>query len=179
MKIIIDLKQIKRLATKREDDNWEFRTFLKGYDMESRELDAIVHGITDEVMAQIDCTQCANCCKQMVPVLDKADISKFASGLHISTSEFQNQYLCQDDDSPSDHKFNAIPCPFLKKNQCSNYDCRPQDCRSYPHLSKEEFVSRLMEVVSNYEICPIVFNVYEQLKTELWHKNRRVGFERK
>lgn len=28
-----NLKKIKRLARQREDENWEFRAFLKGYDM--------------------------------------------------------------------------------------------------------------------------------------------------
>jgi len=27
----------------------------------------------------------------------------------------------------------------------------------------------LIGVVQNYDVCPIVFNVYEQLKAELWH----------
>jgi hypothetical protein len=27
----------------------------------------------------------------------------------------------------------------------------------------------LIGVVENYDVCPIVFNVYEQLKAELWH----------
>ena len=28
-----------------------------------------------------------------------------------------------------------------------------------------------MGVIQNYSICPIVFNVYEQLKKELWHRD--------
>lgn len=35
--------------------------------------------------------------------------------------------------------------------------------------NKEDFVFRLIGVVGNYDVCPIVFNVYEQLKAELWH----------
>ncbi len=27
-----------------------------------------------------------------------------------------------------------------------------------------------MSVIENYSICPIVFNVYERLKTEIWRK---------
>ena len=42
------------------------------------------------------------------------------------------------------------------------------DCRSYPHLHKKEIISRLMGVVFNCSVCPIVFNVYEQMKLELW-----------
>ena len=31
------------------------------------------------------------------------------------------------------------------------------------------FRSRLYGVLANYEICPIVFNVFERLKDEVWH----------
>ena len=41
--------------------------------------------------------------------------------------------------------------------------------RPFPHLHKEEFIFRLWGVVENCPICPIVFNVYEQLKDELWY----------
>ena len=44
---------------------------------------------------------------------------------------------------------------------------RPEDCRSFPHLHKESFISRLWGVIDNYSICPIVFNVFERLKIEL------------
>jgi hypothetical protein len=41
-------------------------------------------------------------------------------------------------------------------------------------LNKDEFVFRLMGVIGNYEICPIVFNVYEMLKRRFsWPKIRR------
>ena len=155
------------MAKERDEENWEFRAFLKQYDMAPKEIDAIVHRITDEVTSQIDCTKCANCCKQIRPILDKDDVSKLALGLKIALPEFQEQYLSQDEENKSKHRFNELPCPFLRNDQCSHYDCR-----SYPHLHKKDFVSRLWGVVANYEICPIVFNVYEQLKTELWHNNR-------
>ena len=59
----IDLKHIEEMAEERADHNWEFRTFLKQFDIGVKELDAIVHQINEEVSSQIDCTKCANCCK--------------------------------------------------------------------------------------------------------------------
>ena len=58
-----DLKKIKEVVEKKEDENWEFRSFLKGYDIEVEELDSIVHGLFEEVCREIDCTTCGNCCK--------------------------------------------------------------------------------------------------------------------
>ena len=48
---------------------------------------------------------------------------------------------------------------------------RPKDCVSYPYLLKKDFTSRLMGVIGNCSVCPIVFNVYELLKDEVWHKH--------
>jgi Fe-S-cluster containining protein len=59
----------------------------------------------------------------------------------------------------------------LKDNLCINYDHRPKDCSSYPHLHKNEFLSRTWGVIDNYSVCPIVFNTYEILKIELLHYN--------
>ena len=64
-----DLKKIKEVVEKKEDENWEFRSFLKGYDIEIDELDSIVHRLFEEVSRQIDCTSCGNCCREISPVL--------------------------------------------------------------------------------------------------------------
>ena len=168
MEIVTDLEYIKEKASEKEEENWEFRAFLKQLDMAPKEIDAYVHEINDEVTSQIDCTQCANCCKRIRPVLDKDDVSKFVLGLGNEVSEFREQYLSQDTENSTQYIFKELPCPFLVDNKCSNYDCRPKDCRSYPHLHKKNFTSRLWGVIENYGVCPIVFNVYERMKTELW-----------
>lgn len=163
MVIITDLQLIKKLATEREDENWRFRTFLKGYDTET--LDATIHRLYTEIASQIDCQACGNCCRIMRPMLKQPDIFRLASHLSISQDEFREQYLFKDEDG--DLTFRETPCPYLSDNSCSVYQNRPNDCRSYPHLHKKEIVFRLMGVVHNYSVCPIVFNVYEQLKDEL------------
>ena len=104
MGIEIDLKRIEERGKERAEENWEFRTFLKQLEMETGELDAIVHQITAEVSSQIDCTKCANCCKQVRPVLDKDDISEFALGLKMSVPELEGKYLKLHEDSPSKYE---------------------------------------------------------------------------
>ena len=105
----------------------------------------------------------------MRPILDDDDISRFAAGLKISANELRGKYLNQDTDDRTEYEFNTLPCPFLSDNKCTNYEYRPKSCASYPHLHKDEFVFRLWGVVENYSCCPIVFNVYEKLKDDLWH----------
>jgi hypothetical protein len=63
MVIETDIKKIKKISKKKEDENWEFRSFLKGYDTDVEELDSIVQRLYYQVSAEIDCTACANCCK--------------------------------------------------------------------------------------------------------------------
>lgn len=168
MTLKIELQFIAKEALEKEDENVAFRSFLKNLDMRSRDLDAIVHEIYDEVSAQIDCTQCANCCKVTRPVLTQQDVTRFANGLAIAPPIFLETHLIPHDERPGKFKFNAQPCPFLADDLCTNYAARPHVCSSFPHLHKKDFRSRLWNVVFNYELCPIVYHVYEQLKRELW-----------
>lgn len=163
-----NLNRIRELSKKKEDENWEFRAFIKGCDISSEEIDLTAHKSYQRVAAVIDCKSCANCCREVQPVLDQADIKKFAKNLGLSVDQFKDQYLFKDKESEG-FIFNKKPCPFLKDNLCLYYDYRPKDCISYPHLHKNGFVFRLIDVIHNYSICPIVFNVYERLKDEIWY----------
>lgn len=157
-----DLNKIKKIAKEKEDENWEFRAFLKNLDIERAELDAIVQKIADQITPKIDCTECANCCKGLSPILEKEDINTLSCHLDMSSDEFIDKYLELDEDS--DYTFTSTPCPFLENNLCTVYEHRLTTCRSYPHLYKSGFVFRLWGIIQNYEYCPIVFNVFNQLK---------------
>ena len=96
-----------------------------------------------------------------------------SKSLNIPTDQFVTRYIDQDKDGVN--ILNQLPCPFLKDNKCTQYESRPLDCASYPHLHKKDFVFRLIGVVNNYSICPIVFNVYETLKNKL--KSEFIDFQ--
>jgi Fe-S-cluster containining protein len=141
---------------------------LKGYDAPIEKIDTIVHDLSQRISSEIDCTICANCCKEVQPVLDQEDIIKCCEGIGVSVSQFKKKYLKLNKEE-SNFVFKEKPCPFLKNNLCRIYFHRPKDCKSFPHLHKKEFIFRLWGVVESCSICPIVFNVYEQLKGKLWH----------
>ncbi len=172
MKIETDLKVIQEVSEIKEEQNYRFRSYLKNMNMSGSKLDKIVHSLYKEISAQIDCTKCANCCNVTITGLEEKDVKKFASGLKQNCEEFKAAYLVNSVDGEKEYEFKTLPCPFLKDNKCINYNYRPKECKEYPHLHKNEFSSRLFGVVSNYRICPIVFNVYEQLKEIFWNKNR-------
>ncbi len=171
MKVETDLDIIKKLSEEKHEENWNFRSFLKGNDAELEEIDKIVHEFYETISAQIDCTKCVNCCRKVLPILNQKDIQRFSAGSGITEHQFKEEYLKISEEEPGRLTFKETPCPFLKENLCSYYEFRPRDCRSFPHLHKKDFVFRLWGVVENCSICPIVYNVYEYLKDELWHRD--------
>ena len=158
--MITDIDKIKQLGELNEDVNFRFRSFLKGKD-EDR-LNETVKDLFRLYASKIDCTKCGNCCSQLKPIIENSDIKKLSSITNKSKQDFERDYLAKDEDG--DMHFKDLPCPFLVHKKCSIYDSRPEDCRSYPHLHKDSFLSRLFGVIDSYSICPIVFNVYEDLK---------------
>ncbi|MFZ3207824.1 MAG: YkgJ family cysteine cluster protein [Geobacteraceae bacterium] len=173
-----NLQKIEQLSRQREDENWRFRCYLKASDLSVAKIDAVVRQMYREVAAQIECTTCGNCCRVIQPLLTAADIKRLAAHLDMTDRQFRADYILTDSEADNAARFNAMPCPFLQENRCSVYDCRPRDCRSYPHLHKKDFVFRMNQAYSNCSVCPIIFNVYEGLKSELWRAGRRQGVGR-
>lgn len=164
MRVETNLERIRQLSEEHDDKNWEFRAYLKQCDAD--DIDSRVDPILKEVTAAIDCTQCGNCCTCLRPVLGEADVARLAEALSCAPTEFREQYTENDEDGAC--ALRGKPCPLLEDKRCACYDARPEDCRSYPHLHKEGFTFRLASVIANCAICPIVFNVYERLKNEMW-----------
>ena len=163
MKIERDIDGIKKLSEEKEEENRSFRSFLKSGEIPSKKIDIIVQKLSQT----IDCQTCRNCCREILPVLKQNDIVNMAGMLNLSVKKFKKKYLEKAKDSDG-YTFNTSPCPFLEGNICSIHVARPDDCRSYPHLHKNNFISRTLNVISNCYICPIAFNVYENLKNEIW-----------
>ncbi|MFI5386182.1 MAG: YkgJ family cysteine cluster protein [Fimbriimonadales bacterium] len=169
--LVTDLDTIKRISRKEEDENWEFRTFLKIHDWSDSKLDAAVHEINRKVSSQIDCQKCGNCCATLRAGITRADSVRLANRLLIGLPVFQKRYVETDDEG--DKVMNQNPCPFLEGTRCSVYEDRPESCRSFPHLHKPRFRSRLIGVILNTSVCPIVFNVLRELKRQTkWRPSR-------
>ncbi len=166
MRLETDISTIGRLAREQEDANWQFRCFLKNCDLDEEEIDAIVHDLYWAVSEGIDCLECANCCRVIQPLLKQEDITRLAGALGTPRGDFVRQYLTKDEEGER-YVFKSVPCPFLSGNSCTVYAHRPDDCRSYPHLHKSDFIFRLNQAVSNCSVCPISYNVFELLKQEI------------
>ena len=160
-----ELEKIEELGKLREKENLEFRTCLKGQDPDK--IDKIVHRLNFEISNQIDCTTCGNCCMKLKPCITNQDIKRLSYKLNLSPKQIKIDYIEIDE---REQYFRNLPCSFLKEKKCTIYNDRPEDCSSFPHLHKKGFTSRLWGVIENYSICPIVFNVFEKLKTEINYK---------
>src|SRR5260370_33654543 len=99
-----------------------------------RHSDRRLRRFAEEIEAQIDCTQCANCCRVTeVPLIDR-DIEKLMSFLGASKEEFLRDYTQRAEDGDLILKRTEPGCVFLQGNLCSVYEARPQNCANFPHL---------------------------------------------
>jgi len=171
-RLVTDPRKVERLAEDREDENWDFRGWIKrDYGFDDHQLMSVVRELTDKITPQIDCTQCANCCRRTRTALDDKDIERLAEVLGITVPTFQETYLEFEEDRGGRWILPA-PCPLLDGNLCRVYDARPDSCREYPHLHND-FRSASISRINNTFICPIVYNVVEELKSELGWSSRR------
>jgi Fe-S-cluster containining protein len=99
------------------------------------------------------------------PTLSEGDVEPLATHLGMGHTEFESKYLARAD-STSDNPWlmRERPCLFLKDNCCTVYEHRPANCRDYPYLHKPEFTARALSMIGRLSECPIVFEVWEELK---------------
>ena len=130
-----------------------------------KNLDNIVHQLHDEAFDEFDCLECANCCKTIGPRLTNKDIERLAKHLKMKLPDFTNQYILTDEDG--DFIFKDHPCPFLlPDNYCLVYENRPKACREYPHTDRKRFYQILELSHKNCETCPVVYDIFEELKNK-------------
>ena len=145
----------------------ENKTFFKKLKRKTpTDLDDTVQELHEEVFSQVDCLECANCCKTTSPIFRDKDIERIAKHLRSSPSAFIEKYLHMDEDK--DYVLNQSPCAFLgADNYCSIYEYRPAACREYPHTNRKRFHQVLELTLKNSVICPAVYQIIERMKIKL------------
>ena len=128
-----------------------------------RDLDDRFHELHEEVFQEIDCLECANCCKTTSPIFIPADIDRIAKGLRMKSVDFIEQYLRVDEEG--DYVLKTAPCPFLgDDNKCFVYDDRPRACREYPHTDRKRMYQIMDLTLKNTLVCPAVGRIVQKLK---------------
>lgn len=169
----VDPVQIRTLAQQKEDENWRFRHFVKfECELDEKEMDRQARETTKRVWSDIDCTACANCCREVKPTFSEEEVNRLAARLGTTPLQFIDTYLEPNEGDDNPWQTRTSPCPFLKDNRCSVYEDRPDDCKGYPYLYESGFSTRTMGMISRTFTCPIVYEVVEELKRS-WGFARR------
>ena len=116
----------------------------------------------EEAFSNINCLECANCCKNYSPRFKTPDIKRISKHLGMKESVFIETYLRLDEDG--DYVVRSTPCPFLgSDNYCGIYDVRPSDCARYPYTDEDVLLKRPQLTLKNSSVCPAVYYVLEKL----------------
>lgn len=164
MPLITDLERLKQLADERRDDFEVMLYQLQGDDdLDDNAIDALADKIAHPIVEAIDCTACANCCRNLDVQLGEDDLERLATGIDVPISEIHQAVEVIDFDDPDIVGiFKPKPCAFLSGKLCTVYAHRPSSCLDYPQFSPD-FRWRLGWMIEDAHLCPIIYNVLDTI----------------
>jgi Fe-S-cluster containining protein len=118
-----------------------------------------------EVWQEIECLDCANCCKKMTPTYTPKDIKRIATHLDMTYDEYFEKWLKKDTNGDIINK--STPCQFLgKDHKCTIYEMRPDDCAQFPHFVRKDVKFQIQEktYTNNLSYCPATLRFVEKLE---------------
>ncbi|WP_297336059.1 YkgJ family cysteine cluster protein [Algoriphagus sp.] len=156
----LDLEQFKTESSSDFSANKKLKDRLRR--VKSKELDEAFEVLHDAVFEEMDCLDCANCCKTTSPIFLQTDVDRLAKVFRMKTAEFLDTYLHRDEEG--DFVLNSSPCPFLgEDNKCLVYQDRPKACREYPHTNRKNMHGILGLTLKNTLVCPAVYKIFQQI----------------
>ena len=160
----MDLEFYKKQALQKQKEHKKFLDQLKK--KPPKNLDYLVQEMHDEVFDEVDCLQCANCCKTTGPLYTEKDIERIAKHLRMKSADFEAKFLRVDEDN--DKVLQNLPCWFLNEdNTCSIYEVRPKACREYPHTDRKKIYQINNLMIKNTVICPAAYEFVERMNVLL------------
>lgn len=163
--MITDLVQIKRLGELKRPENERFRRHLKTYRYVERRL----RRIAEEVEHQVECLDCANCCRVATARVTDRDAEKLARTLRIPLARFEADYTeTSEEEGPILKRAADGACIFLAGNECTVYESRPAGCHDFPHTIRGNgsIPFRMWQFIDRATYCPIVYNTLEAWKAD-------------
>ena len=160
MNFSVDLKKFNQESESEFPFNKKLKDKLRK--SKSKNLDKRFHQLHEETFTEIDCLDCANCCKTTSPIFIQTDIDRLAKTFRMKSSQFIETYLHRDEEG--DYVLNSAPCPFLQAdNKCLVYEDRPKACREYPHTNRKNMLGILDLTLRNTLVCPVVFKIFYEI----------------
>lgn len=164
-------RKVKFEAKKKENENIEFRTFLK-CNADEEELDKQFKMLHEELFANYDCNRCRNCCKMYHGSIPIEDLKQDAELLNMTKEQFIDTFLVKNE-IENTYETRNKPCNFLSEGgNCKLGECKPESCKKYPYTDQPERLQSLYSVLNAVEVCPVAFEIYERLKKEYHFKYR-------
>lgn len=145
----IDLEKLAQEAIDKEDENIAFQVYLNEQDSDA--VDVVVAKLNAEITPAISCVECGNCCVNLRPIASREEVGQFVHAEDIDKYMYADHFACV-------HQVDK---------KCTKYLERSQECRDFPYMDRDKYTSRTYGVLLNYPNCPIVYNIFEQLKVEL------------
>ena len=139
--------------------------FLEQLRQSKTDIDSDFHDEHKAVFKELDCLECANCCKTTSPIFLQEDIGRISSYLKIKVGHFILKYLEMDEDG--DFVLQKAPCVFLAEdNKCKIYDVRPKACSEYPHTNRKNMIEILDITLENTVVCPAVNEIVKRMRSK-------------
>ncbi|WP_317043014.1 YkgJ family cysteine cluster protein [Algoriphagus resistens] len=156
----IDLENFGKESRSEYSSNQKLRARLRK--VKPKVLDERFGNLHEQVFSELDCLDCANCCKTTSPIFLNTDIDRLAKVFRMKSSVFIDEYLHRDEEG--DFVLNFSPCAFLgPDNKCLVYEDRPKACREYPHTNRKKMHGVLELSLKNTLVCPAVFKIFQQI----------------
>lgn len=158
---VMDLKKFEKKAGKKKD---KLVKFLKKLDkVVPDDMQQLVAEVDKTVWQDVQCLECANCCKTMTPTFTKEDLVRISAHFNMTPKEFKKKWLYKDESG--DWMNTSTPCQFLDdKNMCTIYEIRPADCAGFPHHNKEPFHLYNDMFINNIMYCPASYELVNRVR---------------
>ncbi|MBS1668198.1 MAG: YkgJ family cysteine cluster protein [Bacteroidetes bacterium] len=161
----INLRSFKQLV---RHNKKRIKSFMTRLDKTPpRGLDVMKLEEDKKVWKELDCLDCANCCKTMSPTYTKKDLLRISAHLNMDEKSFREKWLYKD--KTGDWMNKSQPCQFLdlKTNMCDIYAVRPADCAGFPHHNKKKMTDYMHVYKQNIEYCPATYKLVEKMRERM------------
>lgn len=165
---MIELKDLERLAREKEEENYRFRTYLKTH-ADEKKLDKEFKMLHEKYFKIYDCSKCRNCCKTIGVSMQEDELLKICKFYNLDIDEVKNMLV----EKYGKYINKDKSCPFLEDKTCKIAKCLPRTCKEYPYTNKSERIDSLLTVVQNSKVCPVVYEILEELKRIYKFRSKR------